>query len=181
MADSGNTTQDSGPSQTDAGPTDSGSTVQDSGTSCTGTQIACDGGCLPAGSCCGDATCAGVGANYVCLPDGQCTAPACVGTVNGCTTFTDLTGTATPTITFGGADGLHYLPNCAQLKVGQSVTFAGSFSSHPLFETCGPALAITQTSSGSTATFTFSDAGVYGFWCEIHHGIGMVGALKVIP
>jgi plastocyanin len=177
-ADSGSTTQDSGPSNTDAGPADSGSTTQDAG-GCTGTELACDGGCLPAGSCCGDATCANVGAGYICLPDGQCTTPACGATVNGCTTFTDLTGMANPAVAFVAYS---YTPKCAQIRVGQSVTFSGTFSFHPLFQTCGPALSIAHTSSGSTATFSFADTGLYGYWCENHHATqNMVGALNVIP
>jgi plastocyanin len=62
------------------------------------------------------------------------------------------------------------------------VTFSGAFGSHPLFETCGPALDIAHRTSGSSATFAFNDAGVYGFWCELHHASqNMVGALNVIP
>jgi plastocyanin len=106
----------------------------------------------------------------------------CAASYAGCSTYQDATS-GTPTITFGTAN--LYDPKCVKVKVGQSVTFSGTFAVHPLAQaSCAPAQAITSTSSGSTATFTFNTAGVYGFYCTAHgtpQGAGMAGAIMVVP
>ncbi len=53
--------------------------------------------------------------------------------INGCTTFTNATMTsASRTITFGGSFGNAYDQKCLAVAAGQSVTWNGSFSAHPL-------------------------------------------------
>jgi plastocyanin len=77
----------------------------------------------------------------------------------------------------------HYHPKCLTIKVGQSVTFSGSFAAHPLREACGPAASLTSTSGGSSATFTFDVAGDYGYYCPVHgtsSGTGMAGSIRVV-
>ena len=64
---------------------------------------------------------------------------ACGAEVNGCSVFTDLTAT-TATI---GFTSFAYTPACAEVKVGQAVTFVGDFGFHPISQTCGPVEAIT--------------------------------------
>jgi plastocyanin len=105
----------------------------------------------------------------------------CPATVNGCTTFTDLTADPTAVIEFGGVHGLAYAPACAQVKVGQTIEFQGDFGAHPLSETCGPIDAIPTTRSGTSKSFTIATAGTYGYQCDVHSGSGMIGALKVVP
>ncbi len=105
------------------------------------------------------------------------------GTVNACTTFTVKTKpNDTRQITFpNGASPAQYSPACLEIKSGQSVTWSGSFSNHPLEPGGGTSNSPIQvTSNGSTVTFTFPNAGTYGFNCGIHPGI-MFGAVHVIP
>jgi plastocyanin len=119
-------------------------------------------------------------------PGDQGAAPAeaaaggCSAGFASCTSFSD--GTAgTPTISF---PGLAYDPKCLRLKVGQAVSFSGSFSAHPLEQACGPAPVIASTSSGTSASFSFSKPGLYGYYCTLHGtstGSGMAGAIEVVP
>jgi len=78
-------------------------------------------------------------------------APGCSTGFAGCTTFEDKTGSASVTVSFGGAAGNTYSPKCIKVKVGTSVTFQGSFTFHPLQQACGPASVITN-GSGSSAS-----------------------------
>jgi plastocyanin len=64
------------------------------------------------------------------------------------------------------------------------VTFNGAFASHPLSggnnpPTVDASSPIKQTSTGTTATFAMSTAGTYGFFCDLHYTLGMMGALFV--
>ena len=109
--------------------------------------------------------------------------------INGCTpaTATDLSGMATPTVTFGGAGGLAYTPRCSKINAGQAVTFSGMFTAHPLrggtvvggVPTLDPSSPITATDTGTSATIAFPTAGVYGFYCNLHGSGGMNGAIYV--
>jgi plastocyanin len=106
---------------------------------------------------------------------GPCSSPP-----NGCSSFTDLTG-GTAAIAFGGGLGLEYSPRCAEVKVGQPVTFTGDFSVHPIAQTCGPNESIPNKSSGGSLTVTFASAGTWGYECTVHFGSGMTGAIEVVP
>lgn len=95
-------------------------------------------------------------------------------------------------IAFGGAVGFAYSPSCIKVTSGTSVTFNGSFSSHPLQggvivgTTATPAAAgstplpTTALSTGTTASFVMQPAGTYGYYCQFH-GVadGMMGAIIV--
>jgi plastocyanin len=113
-------------------------------------------------------------------PDTSCTADYA-----GCTTFEDHTASGDPrTITFGGTAGNAYVPKCMQVKVGQTVTFSGDFSFHPLQPACGPAIPSVSPVSATEATVTFDTAGNYGYFCTRHGtaaGTGMAGAIEVVP
>lgn len=102
------------------------------------------------------------------------------GVASGCALFTDLTA-ATAIIDFGDAVGNAYVPKCARVRVGQSITFNGPFALHPLSQTCGPAGAIPHTTSGTTLTFQIATAETYGYQCDVHFGVGMKGAFQVVP
>ena len=114
---------------------------------------------------------------------GDTTPAGCAVSFAGCSSYQDATG-GSATINFGGGVGLAYSPKCLKVKVGQSVTFSGDFGTHPLTQApCAPAQVIT-TPSGTTASFTFNTAGIYGFYCAVHgtpQGTGMAGALMVVP
>ena len=109
----------------------------------------------------------------------------CGAAFSGCTTFVDLTGAATPTITFP-VGGNRYSPDCVRVKLGQSVLFTGGdFNSHELAQACGPVANVVRASNGTSATINFSAGlGVYGFYCTQHgsrSGSGMAGAVEVVP
>jgi plastocyanin len=105
--------------------------------------------------------------------------------VNGCdsTAFaaSDHTAAADPrAITFplGGAPAQYSIP-CMHIKVGQSVTWSGAFTNHPLEPMGGDANSpIVLTGTGASVTFAFAAAGVYGFDCANHPGV-MHGAIRV--
>jgi plastocyanin len=101
----------------------------------------------------------------------------------GCTNYIDWTSSTSTTINFGGAGGNTYQPNCVKIKSGQSITFAGDFTMHPLAQACGPASVITN-GTGSSTTFKFSGAGTWGYYCTLHgtaSGSGMAGSIQVVP
>lgn len=101
--------------------------------------------------------------------------------VNGCTTFTDQTangGTITGPM---NATPAQYSPNCVHIKVGQKVTWNVDLTSHPLGAAGGDTpTPITTTSTGTTVSFTFPNAGTFGFHCNVHPTI-MFGAVQVTP
>lgn len=106
-------------------------------------------------------------------------------TVNGCdqASAEDHTTDTAVNIDFGGSLGLKYAPACIRIKTGTSVTFTGSFSSHPLSGgssgTADASSPITHTTTGSSATFSFPDAGTFPYFCELHFSSGMEGAIFV--
>lgn len=109
-------------------------------------------------------------------------------TFNGCDTasFTDRTAAgAIRTVSFPGAS-LAYAPKCILIAAGQSVTFSGSFSGHPLRPGVGSNATagsannpIMVTNAGTTASFTFPTAGTYPYNCQLHDGSGMNGVVRV--
>ncbi len=111
--------------------------------------------------------------------------------INGCTSFTDATAQSTSrTINFGGNLGNVYDQKCLLVAAGQQVTWTGSFSVHPLRPGLAPSQSggpdagspnspIQSTTSGNSATFTFVAAGTYPYYCSVHEGQGMFGAVQV--
>lgn len=109
---------------------------------------------------------------------------------NGCTNFTDATAPgASRVINFGGNLGNVYDQKCLAIAANQQVTFNGSFTLHPLRPGLAPSQSggtpgspnnpIQSTSSGSSAQFAFANAGTYPYYCTVHEGIGMFGAIQV--
>jgi plastocyanin len=105
--------------------------------------------------------------------------------VHGCNsaTATDLSGQASPTVTF---TSYQYTPPCARIGAGQTITFSGSLDFHPLVGgvvgTPDPSSPIGIQDTGTSAPITFLSAGVYPYYCGAH-GISqnMVGAVFVDP
>jgi plastocyanin len=145
-------------------------------------------------------SCAGCAVGAPCFiggdcASGVCTAGACAASssVNGCdpATAADLTGQAAVSIAFGGATGLAFSPRCIRVSVGTSVTFNGAFTFHPLLAGLVEGLVLTPAAAGSTplptsalstgttATFTMTPAGAYGYYCTAHATLGMNGAIFV--
>ena len=106
--------------------------------------------------------------------------------VNGCdpATAEDHSADATTTIT---SMGLKYSPPCIKISAGASVTFSSNFGAHPLvggefvdgMKQPDAGSPIEATSSGNSATFTFPNAGSYGYYCDFHVASGMAGAVFV--
>jgi plastocyanin len=110
-------------------------------------------------------------------------------TVNGCSfaTATDWfdADAAARTIDFAS---FSYSPPCVKVEAGDTVKFAGAFGSHPLragFTEGGtpvadPGSPILDTSAGTQATFTFTEAGVDPYYCDNHFAtFSMYGAVFV--
>ena len=102
--------------------------------------------------------------------------------------FDDLTGadggdfTKFPgvDVSFFDAAPKQFVNHCAKTKVGDTVTFAGDFTIHPLAPLGGDTPSfIKATSTGSTAEFVPTTPGTYGFVCSAHPGI-MFGAIQVV-
>ncbi len=92
-------------------------------------------------------------------------------------------------VPFGGMFGFAYDPTCVVIDVGAELTFVGNFAQHPLKpgriegDTVVVAAGnpIHPTSAGSQATFTFTQPGSYGFFCDTHLHEQMMGAVFVGP
>jgi plastocyanin len=89
-------------------------------------------------------------------------------------------------IAFGGTLGLNYSPACLRVVPGTTVTFSGDFATHPLTpsisRTTGAANPILSTGTGTTASFTFTTPGFYGYFCLQHgddQGDAMAGMIWV--
>jgi plastocyanin len=111
--------------------------------------------------------------------------------VNGCdpAKAKDMTSSADVTVKFPvSATEFAYTPACIKIKKGSKVTFAGEFADHPLSggtvddqaamhkDAKSP---IKETATGTKATFTFPNAGSFGYFCEFHFSGGMKGAVIV--
>ncbi|MEZ4404956.1 MAG: hypothetical protein R3A52_00490 [Polyangiales bacterium] len=145
-------------------------------------------GCFGGGTCRDLSTDnANCGACGNACPTGQvCSAGTCQApftAVAPCNTPSDYTTGST--VRFGGAVGTAYEPRCLTVRVGDSVTFEGAFSGHPLAPssrgTSGTPIA--RTTAGTTATFRFTAAGHFPYFCEFHGsnaGDGMSGVVRVV-
>jgi plastocyanin len=91
------------------------------------------------------------------------------------------------TIAFGGAVGFNYSPACLKVSPGATVTFNGEFVSHPLVPSAMRGVPsgsnpIVNMSDGTTAAFTFPNAGFYAYLCNFHgtdDGAFMAGVIWV--
>ena len=111
--------------------------------------------------------------------------------LNGCgaSDFEDRSGDEDERIVQIAVEGLKFTPPCITIGVGQSVSFEGSLSAHPLApgnaddEAAGSLNnPISKTSSGDNVAFTFDEAGTFPYYCELHSfgaGMGMAGAVYV--
>ncbi len=83
-------------------------------------------------------------------------------------------------VSFFDAAPKQYVNHCAKTKVGDTVTFAGDFTIHPLVPVGGDTPSfIKATSTGSSVQFVPTTPGTYGFACSAHPGI-MFGAIQVV-
>lgn len=112
------------------------------------------------------------------------------GTAGDTTTFTALKPCSTEslytsaptTITFGGEQV--YTPACLKIARNTTVTFSGPFAGHQLEpSTRGTSGSpITSTTTGNTASFTFTQPGFFPYYCAFHgddSGTEMAGVVWV--
>lgn len=109
--------------------------------------------------------------------------------VNGCDRASagDERGVAELEIGFGGAHGYNYEPACVRVSRGTRLRFRGPFGVHPLGVGAlvdgriepDPASPLRETAEGEEASFLLPEPGAYGFFCHMHVGEGMAGAVFV--
>lgn len=117
-------------------------------------------------------------------------APAAHGqTVNGCTYAAATPAWDAPARQILLGVGFSYAPACLAVRSGQSVQWSMSFTSHPLRagEVIGgvpqapdPGNPIQSTSSGTSVTFAFPEAGDYPYYCDNHFSFDMYGVVYVV-
>jgi hypothetical protein len=98
--------------------------------------------------------------------------------VNDCSTFEDRTATTSSRTMPWSLPLASAADRCMQIKVGQTVTFSGDFTSHPIRASGGDSPNPISNIPKTTGEVTFDDTGVYGFQCELHPE--MRGAIKVV-
>jgi len=111
--------------------------------------------------------------------------------LNGCTEarFVDRSASsADRTVTFGFSSNVFaYSPRCITVAMGQTVTFLGDLSVHPIAPGTSPSAAnvgtagnpIPRTETGGVLRVTFPNAGVYPYFCVFHYAGGMAGVVRV--
>src|SRR6185369_2193347 len=109
--------------------------------------------------------------------------------VHGCSRMnaTNLKAEGAPAVSFSD---FQYVPRCMLISAGQTITFNGQFSSHPLVggqiagivPTPDPSSPIGFTDSGTSKPVQFLAAGTFPFYCD-QHGVtyAMTGAVFVDP
>ena len=127
-------------------------------------------------------TCVGCGAAQSTIDAGAtpgADAGAVAQTIHGCTSSAYVDGrTGDRQIGFGtalGSPALGYSPNCLIISAGQTVTWVGNFSVHPLVggEYRGDAgtspTPIVRVDTGSDPkAVTFATPGLYPYYCDNH-------------
>jgi plastocyanin len=112
--------------------------------------------------------------------------------VNDCTPATaiDMTGLGAVAITFpnGVFPNYSYSPKCVHVSAGTTISFNGTFSSHPLVggQVVGvqqfpdPNSPIPLTSDGTTQSYIAGHQGLFGYYCDFHAvSSSMYGAILV--
>jgi plastocyanin len=83
----------------------------------------------------------------------------------------------TRVINFGGALGLTYSPAQLNANIGDTISWRGDFSMHPLSSTSVPQGAATfSNSTGTEFNYVIIVPGTYQFRCDFHFAAGMVGS-----
>jgi hypothetical protein len=105
--------------------------------------------------------------------------------INGCQSFADNTASGVASLDW--SFNIENDPNhCALIRPGQSVSWVGDFTTHPLGPyddrldggTTGSPINIGSASGNTTVTINFPTPGIYGYWCQVHMRM-MMGAIEV--
>jgi plastocyanin len=84
-------------------------------------------------------------------------------------------------IKFGGTLGFAYSPSELNIVVGDTVTWEGSFSAHPLSSTSVPeGAAAFHNATGDKFSYAVMVPGTYDYQCDIHFSLGMIGSFTAI-
>lgn len=104
------------------------------------------------------------------------TPTVCAATYAGCTTATtmDMTGASITNVPIAATSSFTYDPPCIRIRAGTMVTITNT-TTHPVVASaCSPTntpMPLTATPAASpatTSTYTFSNAGLYGYHCNVH-------------
>jgi plastocyanin len=69
-----------------------------------------------------------------------------------------------------------YTPRAVSINAGDTATFSGNFTNHPLVWSDG-----SVTNTGTSKTFTFTHPGTYAYYCQVHVNTNdMRGSITVI-
>ena len=69
-----------------------------------------------------------------------------------------------------------YTPRAVSINAGDTATFSGNFTNHPLVWSDG-----SVTSTGTSKTFTFTHPGTYAYYCQVHVNTNdMRGSITVV-
>jgi|WetSurMetagenome_2_1015567.scaffolds.fasta_scaffold618862_1 plastocyanin len=90
-------------------------------------------------------------------------------------------GAVTHTVQFGVSGALAYSPSSFSANVGDTVTWVGDFSMHPLSSTTIPsgAASFHNTSGTTPYSYVITVAGTYNYQCDFHFSVGMTGSFTV--
>jgi plastocyanin len=100
--------------------------------------------------------------------------------LNGCTTFVDHTDAADARTLTWGLSIASSADRCMKIKVGQSVTWNGNFSTHPLHDDGGDVPnPINGAGTSPAGPIAFPIAGSFGYICGVH--ASMNGTILVVP
>lgn len=93
----------------------------------------------------------------------------------------DMTGSSNVTVEVGVEDGLKFAPVAIVVDTGTTVTWewTGRGGRHNVVERDGRFESEFHDSAGATYERTFSNAGVFPYFCEPHRSLGMKGGVRV--
>ena len=93
----------------------------------------------------------------------------------------DFRGNDAVVVFADGPSPAQYTPNCLTISAGQTITFKGNFTYHPITGKGGDSpTPMPDRRQGTELKVTFANAGIFGFECEFHPHV-VFGAVAVYP
>ncbi|HEY9841216.1 MAG TPA: plastocyanin/azurin family copper-binding protein [Candidatus Obscuribacterales bacterium] len=109
--------------------------------------------------------------------------------INGCTSYEDRTNVDADHMITWDLSVSSQSERCMKIKAGQSVTFMGNFTAHPLmtkggstpspFDDAANQVANPGLTGQEGTSLEFKTAGTFGYVCKFHPS--MTGAILVVP